>query len=224
MKLLLTSCGVTNATIARALFDLVGKKPEATSGAFVPTAANVEIGDEGRLIDDLMNLKRLNFKSIDIADISAIDCKLWLAKTDQADILYFGGGKRYHLMECMTKSGLLQLLPDLLKNKVYVGMSAGSMVTGKKLNLQFSHRLYKYDMGRTEDINGLGYVDFSFLPYLNNPYFPNLKEAIIEKNTNGMTEAVYVLDDSSALKVVDGDVSMITEGVCKAYQPVEKAI
>ena len=75
MKLLLTSGGITNASIARALFDLVGKKPEDTTLVFIPTASNVEMGDKGWLIDDLINLKKLNFKSIDIADISAVEEK-----------------------------------------------------------------------------------------------------------------------------------------------------
>ena len=106
-------------------FHLVGKKPEATTLAFVPTAANVELGDKGWLIDDLVNLKKLNFKAIDIVDISALDRTLWLSKMEQADVLYFSGGKRYHLMQWMTRSGLTEVLPDLLKDRVYVGMSAG---------------------------------------------------------------------------------------------------
>lgn len=44
MKLLLISGGITNKTIADALFDLVGKKPEGTSLVFIPTASNVEKG------------------------------------------------------------------------------------------------------------------------------------------------------------------------------------
>jgi len=139
MRLLLTSCGVTNRSIARALFDLLGKKPEATAVTFVPTAANVELGDKGWLIDDLVNLKRLNFKSIDIADISAIDRTLWFTKMTRADVLYFGGGKRYHLMQWILRSGLIEELPGLLESRVYVGMSAGSMITGRKLRLEFSH-------------------------------------------------------------------------------------
>ncbi len=103
-------------------------------------------------------------------------------------------------------------------------MSAGSMVASRKLNLHFSHLLYKDDLDRTEEIDGLGYVDFSFLPHLNNPYFPSLREAIIEKNTEGTTETVYALDDSSAPKVVDDQVSIISEGVCKAFQPDRKLI
>ena len=42
---------------------------------FIPTASNVEKGDKSWLIDDLMNLKKQGFKSIEIADISAVDEK-----------------------------------------------------------------------------------------------------------------------------------------------------
>jgi dipeptidase E len=217
MKLLLTSCGVTNPSIARALFELVGKKPEATSLAVVPTAANVEIGDKGWLIDDLMNLRKQGFKSIDIADISALDPGAWMAKMEHADVLYFEGGKRYHLMGWMVRSGLTRELTDLLKERVYVGMSAGSMVTGRKLNLRFSHLLYHDDLDRQEDVDGLGYVDFSFLAHLNNPYFPDLKEDIIERTMRGATGTVYALDDASALKITDGKVDIVTEGRCTVH-------
>ena len=40
--------------------------------AFIPTAANVEEGDKGWLIDDYSNLKKQNYESIDIVDISAV--------------------------------------------------------------------------------------------------------------------------------------------------------
>ena len=112
MKLLLTSGGITNKSIADALFELVGKKPEDTSLVFIPTASNVEKGDKDWLIDDLVNLKKQNFKSIDIADISAIDKKLWLPRMEEADVLFFEGGNTYHLMEWMNKSGLTEILPE----------------------------------------------------------------------------------------------------------------
>src|SRR3989338_1059346 len=86
MKLLLTSGGITNTSIASALFDLVGKKPEDTSLVFIPTAANAEKGDKEWFIDDLVNLKKQNFKSIDIADISAVDEKIWRPKFEEAVI------------------------------------------------------------------------------------------------------------------------------------------
>jgi dipeptidase E len=218
MKLLLTSGGMTNGSISTALFELVGKRPEVTSLVLVPTASNVQEGDKGWLIDDLLNLKKQNFGSIDIVDVSAIDRKLWFARMEEADVLYFGGGNRYHLVEWMTRSGLTEVLPGLLRQKVYVGMSAGSMVTGKRLGLGLSHILYKDDVERTEDIDGLGYVDFTFLPHLNNPYFVNLRNDIIEEAIRGTTGSIYAVDDHSALKIVDNQVSVVSEGAWKVYR------
>ena len=99
MKLLLTSAGIKNKSIVNALSGMVGKKLSETSLVFIPTASNVEKGDKSWLIDDLINLKKQGFKSIEIADISAIDEKLWKLKFEKADILYFEGGNTFHLME-----------------------------------------------------------------------------------------------------------------------------
>ncbi len=212
MKLLLTSCGLTNKSIADALFDLVGKKPEDTSLVFIPTASNVEKGDKEWLIDDLINLKKQNFKSIDIADISAIDKKLWLPRIEEADVLFFGGGNTYHLMEWLNKSGLAEILPELLKTKIYVGLSAGSMVTNKDLALKISQIVYEEDLDKTEKMKGLNYVNFYFLPHLNSPHFPKLREEKIKEAIKGMTEKIYAMDDNSALKIVDEKVEIISEG------------
>ncbi len=46
-----------------------------------------------------------------------------------ADVLFFSGGDSTHLMRWINESGLKELLPELLKNKVWVGVSAGSIVT-----------------------------------------------------------------------------------------------
>lgn len=212
MKLLLTSGGLMNRSIANALFDLVGKKPEETSLVFIPTAANVEKGDKGWLIDDLVNLKRQNFKSIDIADLSAIGRELWLPKMEEADVLFFGGGNTYHLMEWINKSGIVKLLPELLKTKVYVGLSAGSMVTNKSLALKISQIVYGEDLDKTHEMPGLNYVDFYFLPHLNSPYFKKLRKENIEEITKGMSEKIYAMDDQSALKVIDGKIEVVSEG------------
>lgn len=38
--------------------------------------------------------------------------------------MFLEGGNTYHLMEWLNKSGLAKLLPELLKDKVYVGVNA----------------------------------------------------------------------------------------------------
>lgn len=212
MKLLLTSGGLTNKSIADALFDLVGKKSEDTSLVFIPTASNVEPGDKGWLINDLINLKKQNFKSIDIADISAVEEKIWKPKMEEADVLFFEGGNTYHLMEWINKSGLASLLPELLKSKVFVGVSAGSMVVCKIIAIKISQKLYQEDLDKNYDMPGLNFVDFYVLPHLNSPYFDKLNEYFTKETVKEMAEKIYILDDNSALKVVDGKVEVISEG------------
>jgi dipeptidase E len=128
MKLLLTSNGIVNESIKKDLAELVGKPFSETSLAFIPTAANLDQTDKTWLINDLVNIKNLNLKFIDIVDISAMEEKMWLPRLKSADILFFSGGYTPHLMNWLKKSGLAVLLPKMLKNKVYVGISAGSMV------------------------------------------------------------------------------------------------
>jgi len=214
MKLLLTSGGLTNKSISDALFDLVGKKPEDTNIVFVPTASNVEKGDKDWLIDDLKNIQKQNFKQIEIADISAVPKEIWLPKFEEADILFFEGGNTYHLMREINKVGLIELLPELLKTKVWVGVSAGSMVTCPDLQLTTSKIVYGEDLEEIENMKALGLVDFYVLPHLNSPYFENLRKdnERIQESLKNTSAKVYILDDNSAIKVVDGKEEIITEG------------
>lgn len=212
MKLLLTSGGLTNKSIERALFDLVGKKPEDTSLCFIPTAATVETGDKDWFINDLKNIDKQGFKSVSIADIGAIPIEKWKPQMDEANILFFSGGNTYHLMEWINKSGLKELLPEYLKTKVWVGISAGSMVTNPDLAAKISQAVYDEDYDKIGEVPGLNYVDFYFLPHLNSPYFPNLIEENIRKIAERIPKKIYAMDDNGALKIIDGKVEIVSEG------------
>jgi dipeptidase E len=211
MKLLLSSNGFTNKEIAKALFGLVGKKPGETSLVFIPTASNVESGDKFWFIDDLINIKKQNFKSVSIADISAVPEHIWRPQLEEADVLFFEGGNTYHLMNWINKSGLIKLLPDMLKTKVYMGLSAGSMVTAPDLNLRLSKLIYGEEAEK-ETMPGLGLVDFYFLPHLNSPYFELRTGENLKKAMEGITRKTYIMDDQSALSVNEGKVKIIGGG------------
>lgn len=211
MKFLLTSGGLTNKSISKALFELVGKEPEETTLVFVPTASNIETENKDWFINDLININKQNFKEVYITDISAVPEDIWRPQLEKADILFFEGGNTYHLMRWINKSGLVNLLPELLKTKVYVGLSAGSMVTSPDLALRLSQIIYGDDM-EEESMDGLNYVDFYFLPHLNSPFFPNRMEEKIKEAAKTLSKKIYALDDQSALKVVDGKVEVVTEG------------
>lgn len=212
MKLLLTSSGITNQSIAKALFEMVGKVPEDTIVAFIPTASNVETGDKDWLINDLVNLQKQNFKAIHIVDISAVEESIWRPQLEAADVLFFEGGNTYHLMRWVTRSGLQSVLPELLKTRVYVGVSAGSMVVSKDLALSVSQQIYGEDLSETENIDGLDFVDFYVLPHYNSNSFKNRRADIIKEATVDMDGKIYSLDDNSAVAVINGVVRVISEG------------
>src|SRR5687768_16453417 len=122
MKLLLTSGGITNPSIAKAFRDLLAKPFDESKIAFIPTASNAEVGDKSWLINDLKNIQALGFKEIDIVDISALPREVWLPRLEVADVLLFSGGNTFYLMNWIKKSGLKELLPKMLETKVYVGI------------------------------------------------------------------------------------------------------
>jgi dipeptidase E len=214
MKLLLTSAGLSNKSISNALFELAGRPFSELNLAFVPTASNVEEGDKDWVINDLVYCKNLGFKSIDIVDISAIPRDLWLPRLQAVDVLMFEGGNTFHLMYWLEKSGLKELLPEMLKTKIYVGISAGAMVTSKKNSFL---KLYYEGEYEHESENGLGLVDFQIRPHLNSPYFPGLNLENLEKIAKDFSDTFYALDDNSAIKVVDDKIEIISEGVWKKF-------
>lgn len=216
MKLLLTSGGLENQTIIDALQKLSGKPFDQLKIAFIPTAANVEEGDKWWLIDDLKKLQGLKFLSVDIVDISALPKDIWQKRLTEADIFFVEGGNTCHLIYWIKKSGLIDLLPELLKTRVWVGVSAGSVVVSKDISLSDSKRLYDEE----DDINnnaGLGYLDFHIRPHLNNSYFPKMTLENIQKIADETKEIIYALDDNSAIQVIDGEVSVISEGMWKKF-------
>lgn len=216
MKLLLTSGGITNKTLADSLLKLVGLPAKDINLTFIPTASNVEEGDKTWLAEDYMNLKKMGIGFIDIADISAVPKDIWLPRIKKAKVLLFGGGNEFYLLEWIRKSGLNKILPDLLKTKVYVGISAGSMITGSELSTDLSQKLYTEIVSGYKDCKALGYVDFAILPHLNSPYF-KVKKGYLDKFAKDFRKPLYALDDQAAIEVKGDNIKLIGEGKYLKY-------
>jgi dipeptidase E len=214
MKLLLTSAGITNKSITDALSELLAKPFSESNLVFIPTAANVEEGDKDWLIDNLYQCKSFGFKSIDIVDI-ALPKEVWQGRLEPADILLFGGGNTFYLAEQLEKAGLKSSILELLKTKVYVGISAGAQVASDKI-LVSSTQLFQ-DEDKRQAVEALGLVNFQFRPHLNSPYFPNVNKDVLTRVASEIKVPMYVLDDQSALKVVNGQVEVVSEGEYLSY-------
>jgi len=212
MKLLLTSSGIKNKSLAKALLKLLGKPFKNSALVYIPTAANVELGDKQWLINDLVRFKDLGFKSIDIVDISATSKDIWLPRIKPANVLVFGGGNEAYLMSQIKKSGLKELLPELLKNKVYVGISAGSMVATNKLSGLLSKRIFGEEIDKYKIKDALGLVNFQICPHLNSESFPKNRLKHVEKLSHNLKETIYTIDDNTAIKVTNDKVEIVSEG------------
>lgn len=216
MKLLLTSGGLENQSIINALRELVGRDFKEAKLVFIPTAANMEEGDKWWLINDLVKCKELGFKEVDIVDIAAVTKEIWQKRLEKADVIIVGGGNTSYLMGQIKKSGLADILPKLLKSRVYVGISAGSMVMAPKLKEKEMQRLYEEPILDDDTNEGLGFVDFLVVPHMNSPFFPRAAE-LIDEVARDIEIYLYAIDDQTAVKVVDGKVEVVTEGKWKKY-------
>ena len=120
-------------------------------------------------------------------------------------MLVFGGDVAY-LTRWMRESGLADLLPAL-RNTVYVGVSAGSMVTAPVFGETYD------DPERPFVIeSGLGLVDFALLPHLDHENHPESTTAKVARMAAEVPVPTYGIDDQTAIKVVDGIIEVISEG------------
>jgi len=211
MKLLLTSAGITNKSISKAVLDLTGLPASKINLVFIPTAANVEEGDKGWLIDDLVNFQKQKYNSIDIVDIASVSRDIWQPRIEKGNLICFSGGNEQYLARILRESCLYDLLPELLKTRVYMGISAGSMVAGQFLSKELLKVVYPEDNFEGKLESALGFVNCNFIPHLNSPHFPNARKEILQSLQN-LTSPLYALDDQSALKIIDGKIEAITEG------------
>lgn len=227
MKLLLTSGGITNNTLAEALEDLAGKAFDQLKIAFILTAAFCDSGNKGWLIDDLARLKA-HGATIDIVDIAQLPTDEIGKRLEWSDVILVGGGNTFYLSYWMQKSKLFELLPKLLSTRVYAGISAGSMIassTVKTASQAYSSEHF-YDASYEEygpvgrsSAKAMEWVDFAFRPHLNSRYFPEVTQEKMQNIADALGVEIYVVDDQCAVKVDSDDISVVGDGEWQKLEP-----
>jgi dipeptidase E len=223
MRFLLTSAGIKNASIYNALVDLLGK-PIAESGALcIPTAAYghpmAGPGAAWRFIsgrEPRTPMCELGWKSLGVLELTAlpsIDAERWVPMVRETDALLVNGGDPMYLCYWMQQSGLADLLPSL-RETVYVGLSAGSMVMAPNIGEDFVR--WKPPTGGDK---ALGLVDFAMFPHLDHESMPDNSMDNAEKWAAGMPVPGYAIDDQTAIQVIDGAVKVVSEGHWKRFTP-----
>jgi dipeptidase E len=219
VKLLLTSGGVTNPSLERALVDLLGKPVAESNALCIPTAqwGHPMCGPEGVrgfvVGAPPRSLAGMGWGSVGVLELTAlpsVGAQRWEPWVREADVLLVDGGDATYLCHWMRESGLADLLPSLTET-VWVGISAGSMVMTPRIGADF------VAWSGAADDRTLGVVDFSIYPHL----------GVFESNTLEGAERwaaeiggpAYALDDQSAITVVDGIVEVVSEGEWRRFNP-----
>jgi dipeptidase E len=222
MKFLLTDSGVKNPSIHAALLDLLGKPIEECVALAIPTASYghpwAEPAGPWRFISGRGGnpMTELGWKSVGVLELTAlpsIDRDRWVSWVGEADVLLVNGGDALYLSHWMRESGLADLLPSL-PDTVWVGLSGGSMVMSPRIGSDF--------VGWRPPGGGdsaLGVVDFSIFPHLDNPMCPENTMPAAEKWAAEIQVPGYAVDDDTAIRVVDGNVDVVSEGQWKLLSP-----
>lgn len=222
MKLLLTSAGINNPSIHHALLDLLGKPIAESNALCIPTAIyghpQGSPGGAWRFISgrESTPMCELGWKSLGVLELTAlpsIDQERWVSWVRETDVLLVNGGDALYLCHWMRQSGLANLLPSL-RETVWVGLSAGSMVMAPRIGEDFVG--WKPPTGSDST---LGIVDFSIFPHLDHENMPDNSLADAERWAAGISGPAYAIDDQTAIKVVDGTVEVVSEGHWKLFTP-----
>jgi dipeptidase E len=244
MKLLLTSNGISNASISKALTELLGKPIAKSSALFIPTGIYPYPGGPMYALQAITgkmqsSLCGLGWKSLGVLELSAlpsINKEVWLHTVQETDALLVWGGDPLYISYWMQQSGLAEQLPSLLEKMVYVGVSVGSMATSTIFGETYSNPrsgagepLSSENMVFTtsdEVLNiifvtakGIGLIDFAIIPHLDHKDHREASMANAEEWAAMLPMPVYAIDDQTAIKVVDGVVEVVSEGNWKLFMP-----
>ena len=222
MRLLLTSAGIKNTSIHHALVDLLGKSIAESNALCIPTAGYGSLYGSPvgawRFISghSAQPMCELGWKSLGVLELTALPSigeERWVPWVRETDVLLVNGGDALYLCHWMRQSGLADLLPSL-RETVYVGFSAGSMVMTPRIGEDFVG--WKPPTGGDST---LGVVDFSIFPHVDHPDLPENTMAAAEKWAAGLSTPAYAIDDETAISVVDGAVDVVSEGHWKLFTP-----
>ncbi len=170
---------------------------------YIPTAAN---GEEpfGSWKKNSATWKLANTLGAKVTSVQLEDYKnsSVIEKLKTKDVLWFAGGYPGYLMYWIRRCEVDKALPKLLKRSVFVGSSAGSMITSKALSTT------EWYLGEREPgasvIPGLGLVNFEIYPHYEDSMLPQIKRYWKKGR-------LYLLKNGEVITVTNGKVEVLGE-------------
>ena len=195
------------------IIKLLQKPTYDVAVAFVTTASKPEenldyINEDLRIMREEL---RFNVEEVDIDGKTESQVMRLL---ELKDIIFVEGGNTFYLLRAMRACNFEKVIRKLFKKgKVYIGVSAGSMVAGKTITTSVWRGEFRgkdKNTVRLKNLKGLGLVPFDMFVH----YTPEYAEIIKQKIPNPLKREknLRILTDGQALLVQGKEIDLIGEG------------
>jgi len=200
MKLLLTSSGFDNPSIFNKFIDLVGKPANKIKIIYIPTAANGE-DDSSWIADAKKEIIKQGILKQNLMDFD-LDKNPNYDLLNKADSIFVEGGNTFYLAKRFREEEFIPKIKRLLnKGVVYVGVSAGSVLAGKYIDIASPFDENKVGLN---NFNGMNFTD-----KIISPHFNTKEKSIIEDYEKRRSNKVLRLNDGQALLNLNGKEKII---------------
>ncbi len=207
--LLLTSGGMPQ--MKDEIIKLLQKPAYDVTVAFITTAYKYKLEEDPNYVNiDLQIMEDelgFNVEKIDIEGKKELELMKLL---ELKDIIFVAGGNTFYLLKAMRDCHFEKVLRKLLKQgKVYIGVSAGSIVAGRTIKTAEWKNADK-NFIHLKNLKGLNLVPFDIFVHYQPEHVEMIKQKI--KNPKKRANKLRILTDDQAILVQGKEVDLIGDG------------
>lgn len=172
---------------------------------YIPTASMVEkLGFFVKI--GKWSLRRLGL-IVEELEISTSSYDTIVNTLKKNDIIYITGGNTFYLLQELRKSGADKILvQEIKKGKLYIGESAGAIVTAPDIEYSAEMDCIEKAPALTDFI-GLGLTDFYVVPHYKNWEMGKSADKIIEMYSSSLD--LKIISDNQAILVTEHEVKVL---------------
>ena len=202
--LLLTSSGMQDSK--EDILAILPKPAEDVRIAHIITASKPE-EDKFYMENDKVLIKEAGLNVEDI-DIEGKNKTQLLNILESFDIIYVQGGNTFYLLKHIKLSGFDKVMKKLFrKGKIYIGVSAGSIVAGKNIvTAEWLGDKKPFNVGF------MNYKAMNFVPYNIFVHYSDAFAELIKSKSKKEKKNLKILTDGEALFVYGKKITLVGNG------------